>query len=113
MNWEEKFLTNDSAMFSDDILETLYSFEEPLENYLRKEFSAVTFDAILLGGMFSLVKSSQQACIDIRFDGLDIKSYDPDFLETLQSETEVFLEKKLMALNLFNKNEKLVLKTNF
>ena len=70
MNWEEKFLTNDSAMFSDDILETLYSFEEPLENYLRKEFSAVTFDAILLGGMFSLVKSSQQACIDIRFDCL-------------------------------------------
>ena len=101
-------MTNDSAMFSDDILETLYSFEEPLENYLRKEFSAVTFDAILLGGMFSLVKSSQQACIDIRFDGLDIKSYDPDFLETLQSETEVFLAKKLMALYRFNINAKLL-----
>ena len=106
-------MTNDTAMHSEEILEQLYSFEEPLENYLRKEFTALTFDAILLGGVFSLVKSSQQACIDIRFDGLDIKSYDPDFLETLQSETEVFLEKKLMALNLFNNNEKLILKTQF
>jgi hypothetical protein len=104
-------LTNDTAMLSEEILEQLYSFEEPLENYLRKEFTALTFDAILLGGMFSLVESppSKLLCVDIRFDELDINSFEPGFLETLRSKTEVFIEKKIMAQNILNKNEKLTL----
>ena len=51
---------------TEEALDILYSFEEPLEQHIRNKYSKLNFDCILLGAMYSKLEEATEAIILIR-----------------------------------------------
>jgi len=93
-----------TELLSEETLDTLQSFEEPLEQHIRSNCPEFVFECILLGGMCS--KSGQTAdndiLVEIRFEEVDdnISKLLPS--DVLMAECKAFLENKISEGEIFH-----------
>ena len=94
---------------TEEALDILYSFEEPLEQHIRSKYSELNFDCILLGAIYSKTKETSEAVIlvDIRFE-MEEDSIKLAPLDDLKSHCKVYLENEIINERLFkdDKNAK-------
>jgi len=91
---------------TEEALDTLYSFEEPLEQHIRSKYSKLNFGCILLGAMYSKLEEASEAIIliDIRFE-MEEDAIKQASLEDLKSHCKVYLENEISNDRLFQEDK--------
>ena len=86
-------MNDNNKEITEEALDILYSFEEPLEQHIRSKYSELNFDCILLGAIYSKTKETSEAVIlvDIRFE-MEEDSIKLAPLDDLKSHCKVYLE---------------------
>ena len=56
-------MNDNNKEITEEALDILYSFEEPLEQHIRSKYSELNFDCILLGAIYSKTKETSEASI--------------------------------------------------
>ena len=102
-------MNDNNKEITEEALDILYSFEEPLEQHIRSKYSKLNFDCILLGAMYSKLEEASEAIIliDIRFE-MEEDAIKQASLEDLKSHCKVYLENEIINERLFkdDKNAK-------
>jgi hypothetical protein len=95
-------MNDNNKEITEEALDILYSFEEPLEQHIRSKYSELNFDCILLGAIHSKTKETSEAVIlvDIRFE-MEEDSIKLAPLDDLKSHCKVYLENEIINERLF------------